>query len=128
MAGAANRKVRCIAEFFPADAALILLVGMGPFKAVLVYMGSTAGMAADVKRRIATKVVLVAGVVAVGLFILGKAVQEFLHFSDAAITIAAGLILLLLALRMRWVEGPEAATKGAESTPRPSRSFRWHCR
>lgn len=59
-------------EFFPADAALILLIGMGPFKAVLVYMGATAGMEADVKRRVALKMVSVAGIVAVGLFVLGR--------------------------------------------------------
>jgi multiple antibiotic resistance protein len=90
---------------------------MGPFKAVLVYMGSTAGMAADVKHRIATKMVLVAGIVAVGLFILGKAVLEFLHFSDAAITIAAGLILLLLALRMAMGGGAGGGHEGGGVDP-----------
>lgn len=100
-------------EFFPADAALILLIGMGPFKSVLVYMGATVGMEVDVKRRVALKMVTVAGIVGVGLFVLGKAVQELLHFSDAALIIAAGLILLLLALRMAMGGGPEAGPKAA---------------
>lgn len=104
-------------EFFPADAALVLLIGMGPFKAVLVYMGATAGMEADVKRRIAMKMVTVAGVVAVGLFVLGKAVQELLHFSDAALIIAAGLILLLLGLRMAMGGGAGGGHEGGEVDP-----------
>lgn len=104
-------------EFFPADAALILLIGMGPFKAVLVYMGATAGMEADVKRRVALKMVSFAGIVAVGLFVLGRAVQEFLHFSDAAVTIAGGLILLLLGLRMAMGGGAGAADEGGDVDP-----------
>ena len=48
----------------------------------------------------ARRIVVVAGSVAVGLFILGAAIQQILHFSIGALNIIGGLILLLLALKM----------------------------
>lgn len=87
-------------QFVPADIALTLLIGLGPIKSLLVFIAATNGQTSKTKRRIALRVVTVAGAVAAGLFVLGKALQSLLHFSDAAITIAGGLILLLLALKM----------------------------
>jgi multiple antibiotic resistance protein len=79
---------------------ITIFIGMGPIKVLLVYIAMTRNMESAVRRRVATRIVLVAGSVGVGLFIAGAAVQSILHFSIGALNIIGGLILLLLALKM----------------------------
>lgn len=86
--------------FSLAEAFITIFIGMGPVKVLLIYIAQTQGMPKALKRRIATRIVLVAGSVGVGLFILGAALQQILHFSIGALNIIGGLILLLLALNM----------------------------
>jgi small neutral amino acid transporter SnatA (MarC family) len=99
------------------DAFLTIFIGMGPVKVLLIYIAKTQGMDSAIKRRIATRIVLVAGSVAVGLFILGSALQSVLHFSIGALNIIGGLILLLLALKMVMGGGQPAAHGDAEEDP-----------
>jgi multiple antibiotic resistance protein len=73
---------------------------MGPIKVLLVYMSLTRQMEAGTRRKVASRVVLVAGSVGVGLFAVGAFIQSVLHFSIGALNIIGGLILLLLALKM----------------------------
>ncbi len=79
---------------------IILFIGMGPVKVLLVYIELTSGFEASVRRQMARRVTTVAGAVALGLFALGAFFQQLLHFSIGALTIAGGLILLLLGLKM----------------------------
>jgi multiple antibiotic resistance protein len=58
----------------------------------------------------ARRIVLVAGSVGVGLFILGALLQQILHFSIGALNIIGGLILLLLALQMVMGGGKKPAS------------------
>jgi len=79
---------------------ILLFIGMGPVKVLLVYIELTSGLEATVKRQMARRVTTVAGTVALGLFALGAFIQQLLHFSIGALTIAGGLVLLLLGLKM----------------------------
>lgn len=79
---------------------ITIFIGMGPIKVLLIYIAMTRSMETGTRRKVAKRVVIVAGSVAVGLFIVGAAVQSILHFSIGALNIIGGLILLLLALKM----------------------------
>ena len=85
--------------FSLAAAFITVFIGMGPIKVLLVYIGSTRNLDKETRRRVARRIVLVAGSVAVGLFILGAIIQSVLHFSIGALNIIGGLILLLMALK-----------------------------
>ena len=87
-------------SFSIVEAFITIFIGMGPVKVLLVYMAMTRNMETAVRKKVAGRVVLVAGSVAVGLFIVGAAMQSILHFSIGALNIIGGLILLLLALKM----------------------------
>ena len=82
------------------DIFLILFIGMGPVKGLLVYIGSTQGASRETQRRVAQKAVVTATVVALLLLVAGVFFMRLLHFSTGALTIAGGLILLLLALNI----------------------------
>jgi multiple antibiotic resistance protein len=99
------------------EAFLTLLIGMGPIKMLLVYISMTQGMDQELRRRIARRIVLVAGSVGVALFILGALLQQILHFSIGALNIIGGLILLILALRMVMGGGGGASTGEEEVDP-----------
>jgi multiple antibiotic resistance protein len=91
------------------EAFITIFIGMGPIKVLLVYMAKTQGMDKAVKRKVARRIVLVAGSVGVALFVLGAMLQQILHFSIGALNIIGGLILLLLALNMVMGSKPKAA-------------------
>jgi small neutral amino acid transporter SnatA (MarC family) len=86
--------------FSLAEAFVAVFIGMGPIKVLLVYIASTKDLDKEVRRQMARRIVLVAGSVGVGLFILGGLLQQILHFSIGALNIIGGLILLLLGLQM----------------------------
>jgi multiple antibiotic resistance protein len=87
-------------SFSLAEGFIALFIGMGPIKVLLVYMAKTAGLDKDVRRAMARRIVIVAGSVGIGMFVLGALLQQVLHFSIGALNIIGGLILLLLALNM----------------------------
>ena len=99
--------------FSLAEAFITVFIGMGPIKVLLVYIASTKDLDKEVRRQMARRIVLVAGSVAVGLFILGALLQQILHFSIGALNIIGGLILLLLALQMVMGGGKKPAASGA---------------
>ena len=99
--------------FSLAEGFIALFIGMGPIKVLLVYMAKTAGMDKDIRRAMARRIVIVAGSVGIGMFVLGALLQQVLHFSIGALNIIGGLILLLLALNMVMGAGkPKAAGSG----------------
>jgi multiple antibiotic resistance protein len=98
--------------FSLAEAFITVFIGMGPIKVLLVYIASTKDLDKEVRRQMARRIVLVAGSVAVGLFILGALLQQILHFSIGALNIIGGLILLLLALQMVMGGGKKPAASG----------------
>jgi multiple antibiotic resistance protein len=98
--------------FSLAEAFVTIFIGMGPIKVLLVYIASTKDLDKQVRRQMARRIVLVAGSVGVGLFILGGLLQQILHFSIGALNIIGGLILLLLALQMVTGGGKKPAASG----------------
>ncbi len=88
--------------FSLAEAFITVFIGMGPVKVLLVYIASTKDLDKGTRRKMARRIVIVAGSVAVGLFVVGAFLQQILHFSIGALNIIGGLILLLLALKMVW--------------------------
>ena len=100
-----------------AEAFITIFIGMGPVKVLLIYIASTKGLDKNTKRAMAGRIVIVAGSVGIGLFILGAMLQQILHFSIGALNIIGGLILLLLALRM--VLGGNPQTGAGETAEDP---------
>ncbi len=82
------------------DTFLIIFIGMGPIKALLIYISLTKDADPALKRKVAQKAVLTAATVGLLLLVAGAIFMRILHFTTSALTIAGGLILLLLALNM----------------------------
>ncbi len=96
--------------FSLAEAFITLFIGMGPVKVLLIYIAKSKGLDKVTKRVMAQRIVLVAGGVGVGLFVLGALLQQILHFSIGALNIIGGIILLLLALNMVMGSKPQAGS------------------
>ena len=89
-----------MSEIYWVDLFLPIFIGMGPVKVLLVYMALTNGSSKTLQRKVAQKAVLTATFVAILLLLIGPLLMKLLHFTPGALTIAGGLILLLLALSM----------------------------
>ena len=87
-------------NFLTIDVFLILFIGMGPVKALLVYLAATKDASPELQRKVARKAILTATVVGILLLVAGAVFMKILHFSQGALTVAGGLILLLLALNI----------------------------
>jgi len=96
------------------DIFLVVFIGMGPIKALLVYIGLTKDADRTLQRKVAQKAVITATVVALLLLVAGAFFMRILHFTTSALTIAGGLILLILALNI--VLSP-AKKEAPEATP-----------
>ena len=83
-----------------ADVFLIILIGVGPLKAVLAFADLTRGMTIGQKRLVAVKTSVVAALIAAMLLIFGDIAQHVFHFSHAALAIAGGIIMFLLGLEL----------------------------
>jgi len=84
----------------PVEIFVALFIGMGPIKVLLIFIAMTEGMDKSVRRKVAKRTAMIAGIVALGLFLLGAILQAILHFSIGSLTIFGGIILLILALGM----------------------------
>ena len=82
------------------DVFLLVFIGMGPLKVLVVYISMTKEFNAELRRKVAQKMVLTATIVAIVLLVAGVLIMKLLHFTTGALSIAGGLILLLLALSM----------------------------
>ena len=80
------------------DLFLILFVGMGPIKALLIFIDITQGVDKEIQGKVVRKAVTTAAAVAILLLIAGVIFMKLLHFSTGSLTIAGGVILLILAL------------------------------
>lgn len=87
-------------NFLTIDVFLTLFIGMGPVKALLVYLALTKDASRELQRNVARKAVLTATVVGILLLVAGAVFMQVLHFSQGALTVAGGLILLILALNI----------------------------
>jgi multiple antibiotic resistance protein len=95
------------------DIFITVFIGMGPIKVLLVYIGVTQGASRDLQRRVAQKAVMTATIVGLLLLVAGAIFMQILHFSTSALTIAGGLILLILALSIVLSPAPKEDHKAA---------------
>ena len=86
------------------DTFLVLLIGIGPKLALVPFVEITASLDPATKRRVLRKMLTTAAAVAVVLMVLGELLRALLHFTIGSLSIAGGVILLVLAVWM--VLGP----------------------
>jgi multiple antibiotic resistance protein len=89
------------------DILILLLIGMGPKVALVPFLDLTAGMDSETRKKVASRMVKTATTVALILVVLGAFLMKLLHFSEAALYIAGGIVFLLVALRMLAEAGEE---------------------
>lgn len=82
------------------DTFLLLLIGVGPKIALVPFLESTATFEATTKARVARKMLTTAGVVALLLVALGEVLTRLLHFTTGALSIAGGIVLVIIAVTM----------------------------
>jgi len=82
------------------DIFLMLLIGIGPKLALVPFLHATAGMPEATKRLVLRKMLTTAGMVAAVLLVLGGLLTRLLHFSTGALSVASGIILFSIAIRM----------------------------
>jgi multiple antibiotic resistance protein len=87
-------------NFLTLDVFLIIFIGMGPVKVLLLYIAATKDASPELQRKVARKAIMIAVVVGIVLLVAGVVFMRLLHFSRGALTIAGGLILLILALNL----------------------------
>ncbi len=82
------------------DTFLVLLIGIGPKLALVPFLEITASLDDATKRRMQRKMLTTAATVAVLLMLLGELLRTLLHFTIGSLSIAGGVILLVLAVWM----------------------------
>jgi small neutral amino acid transporter SnatA (MarC family) len=87
------------------DTFLVLLIGVGPKLALVPFLEITSSLDQATKRRVQRKMVITAATVAVALIVLGELLRTLLHFTVGSLSIAGGVILLVLAVWMVLGQG-----------------------
>jgi multiple antibiotic resistance protein len=87
-------------QFGILDIITVLLVTIGPLKALIVYATLTATADADFRRQVAIKTVTTAAIVTLVFVLAGEILLRIFHVSLPALKIAGGIILLLFAIGM----------------------------
>jgi MarC family membrane protein len=85
---------------FAVDLFLLFVIGVGPKIALVPFLEITADMDDATKRRVARKMLTTAATVSVLLLVLGEVLRRLLHFSIGSLSVASGLILLIIAVVM----------------------------
>lgn len=85
---------------FVVDTFLLFLIGIGPKIALVPYLEITADMDDATKHRVTQKMLRTASIVAVLLLLLGEVLARLLHFTTGALSIAGGIVLLIIAVSM----------------------------
>jgi multiple antibiotic resistance protein len=87
------------------DTFLVLLIGIGPKLALVPFLEITASLDPATKRRVQRKMLVTAATVALALIVLGELLRTLLHFTVGSLSIAGGVILLVLAVWMVLGQG-----------------------
>jgi small neutral amino acid transporter SnatA (MarC family) len=82
------------------DTFLLLLIGVGPKIALVPFLEITADIDDATKALVVRKMLTTAGVVALILAGLGELLARLLHFSTGSLSIAGGIILIIIAITM----------------------------
>ncbi len=94
------------------DTFLLLLIGIGPKIALVPFVEITAPLDAATKARVVRKMLTTAGVVALILVGLGELLARLLHFSTGSLSIAGGIILIIIAITMVLGTGEPIGNQG----------------
>ncbi len=86
--------------YFVIDTFLLLLIGVGPKIALVPFVEITAALDTKTKALVVRKMVTTAAVVSLLLVGLGELLARLLHFSTGSLSIAGGLILVIIAITM----------------------------
>lgn len=82
------------------DTFLLLLIGIGPKIALVPYLELTAALDGRTKARVVRKMLTTASLLAIILLGLGELLSRLLHFSIGSLSIAGGIILVIIAVTM----------------------------
>ena len=99
------------------DTFLILLIGIGPKLALVPFVEITASLDPATKRRVLRKMLTTAATVAVLLMVLGELLRLLLHFTIGSLSIAGGLILLVVAVWMVLSPPASSSNRNADKDP-----------
>jgi multiple antibiotic resistance protein len=91
------------------DTFLVLLIGIGPKIALLPFLLITASLDPATTQRVARRMLITAATVALTLVVLGELLRILLHFEVGSLSIAGGVILLVLAVGMVIGQGQSAS-------------------
>jgi multiple antibiotic resistance protein len=96
-----------------------LTVIMDPVGVAPIFIACTAHMTTQARRQVVMRAVFAAGALIIGFALFGGAVLDYLDVSVDSLSIAGGLLLLLVALEMlRGIDYPEdSATTDAALVP-----------
>jgi multiple antibiotic resistance protein len=95
-----------------------LMVLMDPIGLAPVFVAFTRRLDAAERRRAAVRATLAAGTLILGFALFGGVVLDYLHVSVESLSIAGGLLLLLVALEMlRGQDYPDEMEERASSRP-----------
>ena len=95
-----------------------LVVIMDPVGIAPVFMGMTARMSPTERQRAALRAVFAAGVLVLGFALFGELVLDYLGVSLESLSIAGGLLLLLVALEMlRGMDSPGESSEDVALVP-----------
>jgi multiple antibiotic resistance protein len=98
------------------DTFLVLLIGIGPKLALLPFLQVTAALDEPTRSRVRRKMLTTAAAAAVALIVFGELLRILFHFTVASLSIAGGVILLVLAVSMvigdsassrEWIQGKD---------------------
>lgn len=82
------------------DLFMLLLIGMGPKIALVPFLDLTKSIDPTLQKQVVTKMLSTAVGTALVLVLFGWLLMRLLHFTPGAVSIAGGIVLLLLALNM----------------------------
>ena len=99
------------------SAAVLLFFVMDPLGNVPLFLTALRRVAPARHRRVIARELLIALVVLVAALFLGRGVLGLLHVSPEALTVAGGVILLLIALRMIFPSGEHTLREEVEDEP-----------
>jgi multiple antibiotic resistance protein len=89
------------------DVFLLLLIGIGPKIALVPFIELTAKLDDQTKDRVIRKMLRTAFITAILLMVFGGLLTRLLHFSTGALSIAGGIILLVISTAMILSRGEE---------------------
>lgn len=98
---------------------LLLLIGVGPKIALVPFLEVTAKMDNQTKEKVVRKMLRTASITAILLMIFGGLLTRLLHFSTGALSIAGGIILLVIAMAMVLSRGERQTQHDAPATSDP---------